>query len=153
KRHASWSLVVTLLVMLSSVPAGAAEAPSTPKSQEIPPPPYFISREEGVAIGIAYDEGRIKKVAPTGVQMAAGATGVIIMYTAGELYGLPPFTSSWMGLDVEGFDAPDGSKARWMLTGLYGPGTVAVALAKYFNYPTREGSTRVEREGPRVVVV
>jgi hypothetical protein len=130
--------------MLSHVPAGA---------QEIPPPPYFISRDEGVAIGIAYDEARIKKGAPAGVQMAPGATGIIIMYTAGEVYGSPPYSSSWMGLDVEGFDAPGGGKARWMLAGLYGPGTVAAALAKYFNYPTREGSTRVEREGRHVVVV
>jgi len=130
--------------MLPSVPAGA---------QEIPPPPYFISRDEGVAIGIAYEEARIKKVAPAGVQIAPGATGIIIMYTAGELYGLPPYTSSWIGLDVEGFDAPGGGKARSMRTGLYGPETVASALAKYFDYPTRVGSTRVERERRRVVVV
>jgi hypothetical protein len=144
RQHFLWSFLLALLVMLSHVPAGA---------QEIPPPPYFISRDEGVAIGIAYDEARIKKGAPAGVQMAPGATGIIIMYTAGEVYGLPPYSSSWMGLDVEGFDAPGGGKARWMLAGLYGPGTVAAALAKYFNYPTREGSTRVEREGRHVVVV
>ena len=84
----------------------------------------------------------------------SGATGVIIMYTAGESYRLLPGCSNyWMGLDVEGFDPPGGGKARWMLTGLYSPGSVAAALAKYFNYPTREGSTRLERDGRRVVVV
>jgi hypothetical protein len=132
------------MALLPSVPAGA---------QEIPPPPYLIATDEGVAIGIAYDAARIKKVAPAGVQIAPGATGIIVMYTAGELYGLPPYTSSWIGLDVEGFDAPGGGKARWMLTGLYGPEAVAAALAKHFNYPTRVGSTRVEREGRRVVVI
>jgi hypothetical protein len=144
RRYSGWCLLLAAFALFPGKPAGA---------QEILGPPYYISRQEGVAIGIAFDEARIKKVAPSGVQMAPGATGIIIMYTAGELYGLPPFTSSWIGLDVEGFDAPSGGKAQWMLTGLYGPGTVAAALAKYFNYPTREGSTRVEREARRVVVV
>jgi|SRR6266404_221469 len=139
-----WALLFALLTMIPGTPAGA---------QEIPSPPYYISRGEYVVIGIAYDESRIKRVAPAGVQMAPGATGVIIMYTASESYGLPPYSSSWMGLEVEGFDVPGGGKARWMLTGLYSPGTVATALAKDFNYPTREGSTRLERDGRRVVAV
>jgi len=44
------------------------------------------------------------------------------MYTADESYGLPPYSSSFMALDLEGFDAPGGAKGRWMLTGLYSPG-------------------------------
>ena len=140
----AWTLLLALLTMIPGAPAAA---------QEIPSPPYYISRGEYVVIGIAYDESRIKRAAPAGIQMAPGATGVIIMYTAGESYGLPAYSSSWMGLEVEGFDTPGGGKARWMLTGLYSPGTVAAALAKYFNYPAREGSTRLEREGRRVVAV
>jgi len=142
--HSMWA---ALFLSLAAIPfVSAAE-------EEVPPPPYFISRGEYVVIGIAYDESRIKRMAPAGLQMAPGATGEIIMYTAGESYGLPPYSSSWMGLDVEGFDAPGGLKARWMLTGLYSPVSVTAALAKYFDYPTREGSTRIEREGRRVVAV
>ena len=144
RKYSMWALLVALVGVVSGLPAGA---------QEIPAPPYYISRGEYVVIGIAYDESRLKKLAPAGVQMAPGATGVIVMYTASESYGLPPYSSSWMGLDVEGFDPPGGGKARWMLTGLYSPGNVAAALAKYFNYPTREGSTRLERDGRRVVIV
>src|SRR5207245_1015215 len=141
------SMCAVLLVSLAAIPVRSAAA------EEPPPPPYFISRGEYVTIGIAYDESRVKMLAPTGVQIAPGATGVIVMYTAGESYGLPPYSSSWMGLEVEGFDAPGGAKARWMLTGLYSPATVTAALAKHFDYPTREGSTRLEREGRRVVAV
>jgi hypothetical protein len=85
--------------------------------------------------------------------MAPGATGQIIMYTANEGYGLPPYSSSFMALDLEGFDAPGGAKGRWMLTGLYSPASVTSALANYFDYPVREGVTRLEREGPRVLAV
>jgi hypothetical protein len=144
RKHPVWAVLFALVGMVSGMPAGA---------QEIPAPPYYISRGEYVVIGIAYDESRLKKLAPAGVQMAPGATGVIVMYTASESYGLPPYSSSWMGLDVEGFDPPGGGKARWMLTGLYSPASVAAALAKHFNYPTREGSTRLERDGRRVVIV
>jgi hypothetical protein len=139
-----WALLIVLLTVILGTPVGA---------QEIPAPPYYISRGEYVVIGIAYDESRIKKVVPAGVQMAPGATGVIVMYTAGESYGLPPYSSSWMGLEVEGFDVPGGGKARWMLTGLYSPGNVSTAVGKYFDYPTREGSTRLERDGRRVLAV
>jgi len=136
--HLIWAV---LLMSLTAVPFVSASA------QEIPPPPYLVTRSEGLVIGVAYDESRVKSVAPAGVPVAPGATGTIIMYTAREGYGLPPYSSSWMGLDLEGLDAPGGTKGRWMVSGLYGPRPVATALAEYFNYPTREGSTRVETGG------
>jgi len=138
-----WAALLASVAVISGARVGAEEIP----------PPYYIGRSEAVVIGIAYDESRIKRVAPAGVQMAPGATGVVIMYRTGDNYGLPPYSSSWLGLEVEGFDTPGGGKARWMLAGLYSPEPVAAALAKHFNYPTREGSTRIEREGQRVVAV
>jgi len=122
-------------------------------AEELPPPPYFISDSEAVVVGISYDESRIKTMAPAGLPMAPGATGQIVMYTSGENYGLPPYSSSFMGLDIDGYDGPGGSKARWMLTGLYSPASVSDALARYFDYPTREGVTRIQRDGQRVTAV
>jgi hypothetical protein len=123
------------------------------RAQEIPPPPYYVGKSEALVIGIAYDESRIKPMAPAGVQVAPTYTGIVIMYKAEGAYGLPPYTSSFMGIDVDGFDAPAGGKARWMLTGLSSPGTVTEAMRKYFYYPVREGSTRAERIGRKVVAV
>jgi hypothetical protein len=123
------------------------------QADDLVPPPYFINRGEYVVIGVAFDEARIKSLLPIGVQLAKGATGEIIMYTAGESYGLPPYSAAWIGVDVDGFDTAAGNKGRWMVTGLYGPASVKDALAKYFDYPTREGWTRVEREGRRVVAI
>src|SRR4051812_17599039 len=77
------ALFMVLLTIIPGIPAGA---------QDIPSPPYYISRGEYVVIGIAYDESRIKKLVPAGLQMAPGATGIIVMYTAGESYGLPAFS-------------------------------------------------------------
>ena len=143
-RHSTRVALVALLAAMPVVPAAA---------DEMPPPPYFVGRTEAVVIGIAYDESRIKKMSPSGLQMSPGATGQIVMYTADESYGLPPYSSTFMALDLEGFDAPGGAKGRWMLTGLYSPGSVTAALARYFDYPVREGSTRLEREGQRVIAV
>ncbi len=144
RTYGVWALPFALIATLSGMPLGA---------QEIPSPPYYVGKSEAVVIGIAYDESRVAPMAPPGIQMAPGATGVVIMYKAEDSYGLPPYSSSFIGLDVDGFDAPGGGKARWMLTGLYSPVTVNEALAKYFYYPVREGSTRVERDGRRVVAV
>ena len=142
--HAIWFPLVVLLTAIPVVPVLAGE---------LLPPPYFIPRSEAVVIGVAYEEGRVKRMVSAGLQIAPDATGQIIMYTAEESYGLPAYSSSWMGVDLVGFDAPGGSKARWMLTGLYSPPSVTEALAKYFGYPTREGTTRVERNGHRVIAV
>jgi len=123
------------------------------RAQEIPAPPYLVNKNSTVVLGVSGDEERMKKLAPRGVNLAPGGTAIVIMYSGSDAYGLPAFTSSWLGLEVEGFDAPGGGKARMMVRGLYGPSSVATALAKYFNYPTVEGSTRVERDGQRVVAV
>jgi hypothetical protein len=90
---------------------------------------------------------------PEYAKLAPGGTAVVIMYLGSDAYGLPAYTSSWLGLEVDGLDAPGGAKARMMIRGIYDPSSVATALAKYFNYPTVEGSTRVERDGQRVVAV
>jgi len=123
------------------------------RAQEIPAPPYLVNKNSTVVLGVSGDEERMKKLAPRGVKLAPGGTAIVIMYLGSDAYGLPAYTSSWLGLEVEGFDAPAGSKARMMVRGIYGPSSVATALAKYFNYPTVEGSTQVERNGQSVVAV
>jgi len=143
-RHSVWAVFFALLTTTHVVSAAA---------EELPPPPYFVSKSDAVVIGIAYDESRIKGLSPSGLQMAEGVTGQIIMYTADDSYGLPAYSSSFMAVDVEGFDAPGGAKARWMLTGLYSPGSVTGALGKYFGYPVREGVTRLEHDGQRVIAI
>lgn len=128
-----------------------ALAVSPARAQEIPAPPYFVNKGEYVVVGISADEGRLQKLAPKGIKLAPGGSAIVLMYTAWDAYGLPAYTSTWLGLDVEGYDVPGGGKARMMIRGLYGPGSVAAALVKHFNYPALAGTTRVEHEGPRMI--
>lgn len=121
------------------------------RGQDIPPPPYYVNKGEYVVLGISADEDSLRKLAPKGVKLAPGGSAILLMYTAWDAYGLPAYTSTWLGLDVEGYDAPGGGKARLMIRGLYGPGNVATALAQHFNYPALAGSTRVEHEGQRMI--
>lgn len=122
-------------------------------AQELTAPPYFISSANALVIGVTYDEISIKGMIPEDLKIAPGANGQVIMYVASEAYGLPAFSSSYMAVDLAGFDAPGGAKARWMVTGLYSPGGVANSLVTYFNYPVREGSTRLEHEGRKLVAI
>jgi hypothetical protein len=122
----------------------------TRAAEELGPPPYLVSGSHHVLAGVTLDEAVVRSMLPPGVQPAAGITGGINMYTAERASGLPPYSSFWIWVDVEGFDAPDGSKGHWMLTGAYSPDSVASALHKYFGYPTRGGTTGIELSGDRV---
>lgn len=122
-------------------------------ADDLPAPPYFVSSAEALVIGVAYDEASIKSLVPEGLSMAPGATGQVIMYTAEEAYGLPAYSSSFVAIDLAGFDAPNGAKARWMVTGLYSPAGVADALVTHFHYPVREGPTRLHHEGRKLIAV
>lgn len=122
-------------------------------ANDIPPPPYIVTKGDYIIMGVQGDAERMKKLAPKGVRLAPDGTAIVIMYNANDSSGLPSYTSSWLGLEVEGLDAPGGGKGRMMIRGLYGPRPVADALARHFNYPAIEGSTHFQREGLRVTAV
>ena len=126
---------------------------ATSLADDVLPPPYFIADSEAIVIGVAFDESQVRSAVPKGIKLTQDLTGEIVMYIAKESAGLPPYSSSWIGVDIEGFDAPGGAKARWMLTGLYSPATVSAALSKYLDYPTREGATQLQRDGRKVIAI
>jgi hypothetical protein len=148
-----WSLLAKAIGITACGAMALFASISPVRAQEIPAPPYLVNKNNTVVLGVSGDEERMKKLAPRGVKLAPGGTAVVIMYLGNDAYGLPAYSSSWLGLEVDGLDAPGGGKARMMIRGIYGPSSVATALAKYFNYPTVEGSTRVEKDGQRIVAV
>jgi hypothetical protein len=64
--------------------------------------------------------------------------------------GLVPYTGSYLWIDVEGFDSPDGTKGRWMVQGWYGPEPVPSAIRNYMGLPVQLGVTTYQRDGDRV---
>ena len=111
-------------------------------SGEAPPPPYQ-TKCDGFGLLVAYDDALVRSLLPPGIEPVDDMTGGINLYTAGQGYGLAPFSAFYFYVHVKGFDSSDGTKARWMLQGVYGPeGRVPAALHRYFGFPVRAGESR-----------
>ncbi len=71
------------------------------------------------------------------------------MYQA-QTVGLVPYAASYLWINIDGFDSPDGTKGRWMLQGWYGPEPVPTAFRTQLGFPVELGVTQVGREGNRI---
>jgi hypothetical protein len=112
------------------------------------PPPYVMSKANGVVIGVTWEPAAVRSALPDGVVPVEDMAGGIVIYQTGEAYGLGAYSSAYFYVSVEGFDGSDGNKGSWMLQGVYGPGgRVASALAKYYSLPVRTGSARIDESG------
>src|SRR5262245_31839115 len=117
---------------------------SSPASDEAPPPPY-LTKCGGFGLLVAYDAALVRSLLPRGIEPVDEMSGGINLYTASQGYGLAPFSAFYFYVHVKGFDSSDGTKARWMLQGVYGPERrVPSALHKYFGLPVRAGESRHE---------
>jgi hypothetical protein len=74
------------------------------------------------------------------------------MYRA-DTVGLVPYNASYLWINVDGLDSPDGSKGRWMVQGWYGPEPVPTAFRTQLGFPVELGETRLEHEGNRIHAV
>jgi hypothetical protein len=75
------------------------------------------------------------------------------MYRTQQVVGLAPYTASYLWIDIEGFDGPDGTKGRWMAQGWYGPEPVPSAIRNYMGLPVQLGVTHYQRDDNRVRAV
>ena len=111
-------------------------------SGEAPLPPYQ-TKCDGFGLLVAYDDALVRSLLPPGIEPVDEMSGGINLYTANHGYGLAPFSAFYFYVHVKGFDSSDGTKARWMLQGVYGPeGRVPAALHRYFGFPVRAGESR-----------
>jgi DNA-binding CsgD family transcriptional regulator len=81
-------------------------------SDEIPPPPWQLGSGGFVCIGVAFDEAAARKVLPPQFRLTPGATGGFYHYDARDGWGITPYVAGFAYLDVEGYDAPDGSPGK-----------------------------------------
>jgi hypothetical protein len=123
-------------------------------AQTAPPLPYQIAGANDVFLGVVWEETAIRKALPSGITPAREMTGGINIYQAGNSYPFGPYQAAYFWVDIEGFDSLDGSKARWMLAGVYGQDEkVTMALKEHYNVPVRVGTSRIETtvQGKRAV--
>src|SRR5262245_5386438 len=130
----------TFLIIALGIACGLSHAQT-----KAPPPPYQIARGNHVLVGVIWDEAAIRKALPPGITPVKEMTGAINIYQTGASYAFGPYQSAYFWVDIEGFDAPDGTKGRWMLAGVYGPNDqMPVALNEHYGLPVRLGGSRVE---------
>jgi hypothetical protein len=118
------------------------------------PPPYLVTGNNHVIVGVAWDEAAVRRALPSWVTPVEGATGAINIYTAQSGYGLTPYQSAYFWVDVEGFDSASGVKGRWMMQGVYGPQEkTSAAFREFFGLPVRNGMARLEdtADGKRAI--
>jgi hypothetical protein len=135
---------------------GLAGAPATAADDPTPPPPYVLTDARGVVIGVIWEEEAIRKALPKGVRPVADMAGGIVIYETGKGYGLGGYTAAYFYVNVEGYDSPEGTKANWMLQGVYGPDKrVSQALKQHYKIPVRAGvaTIQIAPEGHRYVAL
>ena len=85
-------------------------------ADDIPPPPYQLGNGQFIFIGVEWDEQTIKDFLPKELKPVAGMTGGINIYYTKTSDPIN-WEAGYYWIDVEGFDAPDGTKGRFILAG------------------------------------
>jgi acetoacetate decarboxylase len=149
-----------LVAVIAALPALAQtnEPPGRPAPTQAtapanPRPPYLVSQTEHLFIIFEADESALKSLLPPGVKPAAGNVVDLNMYHVQHVVGLVPYTASYLWINVDGFDSPDGTKGRWMAQGWYGPEPVPTVAKTQMGFPVQLGVTRVEHTGNQLHAV
>jgi hypothetical protein len=148
-------LTASLTVLASADQKDATTQSSTPQMSATTnsQPPYLVSESEHVMVLFEADENALKSVLPPGVKPAAGNVVGLNMYRAKQVVGLVPYNSTYLWINVDGFDSPDGTKGRWMAQGWYGPEPVPTVFKSQAGFPVQLGETSYERDGNRIHTV
>jgi hypothetical protein len=118
---------------------------SVAAQEKLTPPPYLLTGFDTIVTGVTWDEATIRSVLPKGVVPAKEMTGGINIYKTAGGYGLDAYSAAYLWVDLEGMDAADGTKGRWMLAGVYGPSQRATrSFEEFYGLPIRNGSARHE---------
>jgi hypothetical protein len=132
-------------IAVIALAAGATPVVAAEDASKLPEPPYQVAGTYHVIVGVVWDEAMLKKLLPPGVKPVKELSGAFNIYQATRGYGISPYSSVYAWADIEGFDAPDGTKGRWMLAGAYGPDEkTSTALREFMGLPVRNGTAQLE---------
>jgi hypothetical protein len=109
----------------------------------LPGPPWQVHVSEYMVAGVVWNEAAVRKLLPPGVKPAADMSGGVAIYKSDRGYGVSPYDSFYLFVNVEGADTAQGAKGRWILAGAYGPDErLAGALRTAYGWQVR--TTQVE---------
>lgn len=104
----------------------------------LPGPPWQAHVTEYMMAGVVWNETAIRKLLPPGVKPVADMSGGVALYKSDRGYGVSPYDSFYLFVNIEGADTAQGGKGRWILAGGYGPDErLAGALRSTYGYPVR----------------
>jgi len=141
----SGGLLSAGLLAAAPLSAGLAE-----EKKMVPPPPYQMAGANTVTIAVQWDAATVDKLLPAGLKAVDGHTGGVNVYTAPNGFGLTPYSAAYAYVSVQGFDSADGTKARFILQGYYGPNPgVAKAMRTHFGSDVATGESSQRGDSQR----
>jgi acetoacetate decarboxylase len=148
RRRRPLLVALALIALTMGTIAHGAEFSGFPKLSPLyPRPPYLIVGTDHLIVLYEADENAIRELMPPGVEIADNILG-LNMYTAKDLVGAGPYTSTYIWANVKGFDSSDGTPGRVMAYGWYGPNDSVPALPReVMGFPVKLGVTRLDRDG------
>lgn len=128
-----------LLAALSAGPAMAEEAP---------PPPYLMTGANTVTIAVTWQAESLEGLLPEGVIPLEDLSGGLNVYDTEGGFGFGPYSAAYAYVNLRGWDSVDGTPARYILGGWYGPDpSVAAAMLQHFHAPVTPGEAEQGPEG------
>ena len=129
---------ILLLAALASPAAG----------EEAPPPPYLMTGANTVTIAVTWQADSLDGLLPAGVVPLEDFSGGLNVYDTEGGFGLGPYSAAYAYVNVQGWESVDGTPARHILGGWYGPDPrVAGAMRSHFNAPVTPGAATQGAEG------
>jgi hypothetical protein len=81
--------------------------------------PYLLQTVNLVLVNLAFDIDAIRAVLPPELEPSLDATGFALFYTSAGSETLPPSSAFYLGVFLDGRDAPDGSPGVFVADGYY----------------------------------
>lgn len=114
----------------------------------VPLPPYQIKGCTMIAVGVEYDAASLAHVVPAELRPTSDASGGMFCYSAERGGGIAPFSAMAFWVDVEGYDSPIGSQARYLPRSFFS-GRASIAIGRW-GPACRQGETAISISGDRV---
>lgn len=107
----------------------------------IPPPPYQLGSVHLKHLGIRFARGVARQLLPPELEPVDSESGLVSVYSSASATGIEPFSACFIGVEVKGYDAPDGSPGHYIATGHYS-GHGGQLMRRHYNINALDGGSR-----------